>query len=209
MELKIGTGHRLRNFRFEIPASAEIQRVALYFSGGLNSLALLGLIIEELKSTGRGSMPLMAFTVAKKVSTANHAAELIKTVSERSGLEIQHLNDIENNEPAYSFGRIGRVPLIKIWEKYHRDTLIYAGMSVMAPDDIRPFKQKLRVEYPTESRYFLMPFRDLIKPEVVEILHCLGYQDLIGLTHSCTAQSPGACGKCYSCMDRQWGLSGH
>jgi len=181
--------------------------VAVYFSGGLNSLALLGLIIEELKNTGRSDMPLVAFTVAKKISTAEYAEELIKIISERSGLEIQHLNDIENNEPAYSFGRLGRVPLIKLWDQYHNDTVIYAGMSVMAPDNIRPFEQKLRVQYPPESRYFLMPFYDLIKPEVVELLHHLGYEDLIDLTHSCTTQSAGACGQCYSCMDRRWGLS--
>lgn len=204
MELKIGTGHRSRDLRFEIP---ETQRVAVYFSGGLNSLALLGLIINELKNTGRNNMPVMAFTVAKKVSTAGPAADLTKIISERSGLEIQHLNDIENNEPAYSFGRIGRVPLIKLWDQYHSDTLIYAGMSTMAPDDIRPFKQKLKVQYPTESRYFLMPFLDLIKPEIVEILHHLGYQDLISRAHSCTVQSKGACGECYSCQDRHWGLS--
>ena len=77
----------------------------------------------------------------------------------------------------------------------------------MAPDDIRPFSQKLNVVYRDEPYIYRSPFLSLHKPQILDIYYKLGCENIIQYTHSCTVQAVGSCNNCYSCKEREWGFT--
>ena len=78
----------------------------------------------------------------------------------------------------------------------------------MAPDDIRPFSQRLTVDYVNTKTFnkVTSPFLFLHKPHIVDLIYQLGCEDVISLTQSCSAQPIGNCGTCYACAERKWGF---
>lgn len=193
-------------FEFNIPWQDNIQRVALYFSGGLDSLALLALLAHEIAQSQRPNTPIMALTVTKHDGATDHAERLITAITQSRGLNLLHYNDIVNTPWGLESGRIGIRVFKQVKESLGPDTLIYAGINRMAPDHLRPFSQRLNIEYPDSSPNFLAPFLQLHKPQMVNLLYQLNYSEFIPLTHSCTVQAQGECGQCYSCQERRWGL---
>ena len=89
-----------------------------------------------------------------------------------------------------------------------RSMTIYMGINRMAPDDIRPFEQRLKINYGnvTHGYMYIAPFLFLHKPQILDIYYKLECEDLIPYTHSCTTLKIGACGECYSCAERKWGF---
>jgi 7-cyano-7-deazaguanine synthase in queuosine biosynthesis len=84
----------------------------------------------------------------------------------------------------------------------------YMGINRMAPDEIRPFPQKLIIDYGWTpiGKVFSAPFLFLHKPQILDIIYQLGCEDLIPYTRSCNVQSDDPCGECYSCAERKWGF---
>jgi 7-cyano-7-deazaguanine synthase in queuosine biosynthesis len=82
------------------------------------------------------------------------------------------------------------------------------GINKMAPDDIRPFKQTLKIEYGNSkyNSYYSSPFLFLHKPQIIDILYKLNCEDLIPYTQSCNTLQVGKCGECYACAERKWGF---
>lgn len=207
MKFTLGSGDLHRDFEFTINWRPHHRRVAVYFSGGLDSAALLMLVLAELERTGRHDVPVLALTVEKKDGAQDWAAGLFQRIRTKTTQPLQHINGIANDEPAISQGRVGLASLQAVWRDYAADTIIYAGINQQAPDDVRPFEQSLQIQYPRHHAYFQSPFYDLHKPQIVDLLIQLGHEDLIEHTHSCTVQAQGECGSCYSCMERAWGLT--
>lgn len=212
MDLVLGKGKLAVPFNFSIPSHTsdgnEVKRIGIYSSGGHDSGAMLCLALSELRATGQlGKIPVLAFTIVKDEGSTYYSQRVINKVSEHFGVHIEHFNNLDNNEPAFSVGRIGMVPVKAIWEKYHSDTAIYMSINRMAPDEIRPFKQTLKAIYIDEPILYRSPFLNLHKPQITDIYYQLGCEDIIQYTHSCTVKALGQCNECYSCKEREWGLS--
>jgi hypothetical protein len=212
MNLLLGPENLSTLFNFSIPTVTtkgnKVERVGVYSSGGHDSGAMLCLVMAELEATGRlGSIPVTAFTIVKGEGSTYYSQRVIDKVSEHFGVPIAHVNNLENNEPAYSMGRIGMVPIREIWNKNHHDMIIYMSVNRMAPDNIRPFTQTLKIMYPEKPLNYIPPFLNLHKPQITDIYYKLGCEDIIPYTHSCTVQAIGRCNECYSCKEREWGFS--
>lgn len=211
MDLILGL-HKLEvPFSFSIPThnrlGNEIKRVGLYTSGGLDSTALLCLIMSELKATNRlDTISVVAFTIIKGEGSTYYAARVVEQVSKHFGVKIEHQNNLGNNEPAFSAGRIGIVPIKMAYEANKYDMDIYQANNRMAPDNIRPFYQTLKIFYEDEQVLYKAPFLNLHKPQIMDLYYKLGCEDIIPYTHSCTVQAVGKCNTCYSCKEREWGF---
>jgi len=184
-----------------------ILNLGVYLSGGIDSAALLCLILEERKLR-RLDIPVTAFTINKRDGPAYHAVNVLNKIREHFNIEIEHINDIPNDLDADKKGNIG----LKCMEYIHGlkpHMLLYMGINRMAPDDIRPFRQQLLIDYGIEqvTRYYRAPFLFLHKPQILDILYKLNCEDIIPYTHSCTVLKDGKCGECYSCKEREWGFT--
>jgi hypothetical protein len=85
--------------------------------------------------------------------------------------------------------------------------LMYLSGNNMPPPDIRKFIHgSLGFEYPIHPLYQL-PFLDLLKPQMIDILYKLKSEFVIPYAHSCSRQLVGRCNLCYSCEERAWGFA--
>ena len=184
-----------------------INKVGVYASGGLDSTALLCLILSELQNINRHDIPVICFTIKKSDGPTYYATRLIKKVEEQFGVSLQHVNNITNDYLPDQKGNIGSGP-IKFIKQYVPNMVVYMGINRTAPDDVRPFSERLEINYglSIHTPSYSAPFLFMHKPQILDILYQLGCDDLIPYTHSCTVQEIGACGKCYSCLERQWGF---
>lgn len=201
MILDIGPENLITRFEFNIP---DVEKVGIFFSGGLDSLALLSLIIIELKSK-KSNIPCIAFTVEKPTMEPIYADRLLKLVINHFKFNIDHINYIPNQEPYTSLGRIYPFFSFSIYQQYNQKILLYSASNNMPPEDIKKFNGGLGFIY-KEQEYIKMPFINLYKPQIIDILYKLDIDYLIPYTHSCAKIPVGRCNQCYSCEERKWGF---
>lgn len=217
MKLVIGHASLRTDFDFEIlrkngPFTSvegrygSINKVGVYLSGGLDSMALTCLILTELRNIGKlGTIPVTCFTVAKSDGPTLYATRLIPQIENHFSITLRHVNDIPNDPIPDLTGNLGGYP-IKFIKEYDPNMVVYMGNNRMAADDIRPFSQRLIIDYGHRkiTPVYSSPFLFLHKPQILDIIYQLGCEDLIPYTHSCTVLPVGACGQCYSCAERKW-----
>ena len=187
----------------------KIDKIGLFLSGGLDSAVLLCLILTELKNINKlNEIPVVCFTVKKENIPTYHASNILNYAQQKFNVNITHVNDILNDDEADKLGILSN-DAIKFVKEYSSNMIIYLGQNKMAPDDIRPFNQSLNVDYgnvKTKGK-FSSPFLFLHKPHIVDLVYQLGCEEIIQFTQTCSVQSTGSCGKCYSCEERKWGFS--
>ena len=217
MRIKLGIDKLQTDFTFEVfcrvgpyvtvnGALGHINKIGVYLSGGIDSTALLCLLLTELIDTDMlGKVQIICFTVEKDSESTYYAGRLLQKVKDHFNVSIIHVTDIPNDN---STGNIG-ASTIRFIKAYASNMVTYMGSNRMAPDDVRPFAQQLNIDYGYEVNTpdFSSPFLFLHKPQILDILYQLGCDDLIQYTHSCAMQKIGACGQCYACAERKWGFS--
>lgn len=193
-----------KEFLFSVP---DVPRIGVIFSGGLDSLTLMSLILQELKNQSRlNSTTVKAYTFKKFDDAPRYAARLIDLISSRFSVQIEHENFMDND--GYHQGRVGSQSYNALYSRREVD-VIYWGFNNTAPDNVRPFPQKLKINYGTEKQwennsYVKAPFLTLYKPQIFDILLQLGFQDIVPYTHSCCVLASENCNECYSCVERKW-----
>jgi hypothetical protein len=212
MKLILGPQDLSTELDFTIPTiiwkNNQVTQVGVFVSGGHDSAALLCLILSELKATGRlETVAVTAFTVIKDEGSTYYSQRIVKKVSEHFGVPIRHINNVPNSKSAYKAGRIGVHPIRQICIDNFQNTILYMAVNRMAPDNIRPFPQRLNVFYRDEAYIYKSPFLLLHKPQILDIYYKLGCESIIQYTHSCTVQAVGSCNNCYSCKEREWGFT--
>lgn len=211
MHLILGPAGLTSEINFTIPKTTlqnnEVKRVGVFVSGGLDSSALLCLVLAELKNTNKlNDILVTVFTIVKGEGSTYYAHRIVDAIAKHFGVTLIHVNNVLNDEDSMLAGRAGSEAILRVWEEYHHDMILYMGVNNMAPDDIRPFDQKLKIVY-QEAKAYRSPFISLHKPQILDIYYKLGCEDIIKYTHSCTAQAVGSCNECYSCKEREWGFT--
>jgi hypothetical protein len=187
----------------------KIEKIGLFLSGGLDSAALLCLILTELKNINKlNEIPVVCFTVKKENIPTYHATNILSYAQYKFNTSITHVNDIPNDLISDKLGVLSK-DAIKFVSNYASNMVVYLGQNKMAPDNIRPFSQRLNVDYGNNktSGKFSSPFLFLHKPQIVDLIYQLGCEEIIQFTQTCSAQSVGSCGECYSCEERKWGFN--
>lgn len=186
----------------------KIDKIGLFLSGGLDSAALLCLILTELKNINKlNELPVVCFTVAKENIPTHHATDVLNYAQTKFNVSLTHINDIPNTPQADKIGILGSTTM-KFAREYSSNMIIYLGQNKMAPSDIRPFSQQLNVDYGNKKTLnkITSPFLFLHKPQIVDLMYQLGCEEVIPLTKSCSAQPIDNCGICYACAERKWGF---
>jgi hypothetical protein len=184
----------------------KIDTIGILLSGGLDSAALLCLILTELKNTNMlNEIPVVCFTVAKENIPTHYATNVLNYAQNKFNVNITHINDIPNTDSADKLGILSGKAM-NVVSNYSTNILIFLGQNKMAPNDIRPFSQKLNVDYGNNITVgkFTSPFLFLHKPQIVDLIYQLSCEEIIPLAKSCSSQIIGNCGICYACAERKW-----
>jgi 7-cyano-7-deazaguanine synthase in queuosine biosynthesis len=201
MKLILGPNHLQREFVFTIP---PVDKIGIFMSGGLDSSAMVSLILQELIETDRlKTVPITAFTVEKPTGEPLYASRILNKFEEHFQVNITHVNNISNTKEAAQQGRMDHNVVIETCNTF--DSLVYLSGNNMPTADIKIFKGELGFTYKQTSLY-QQPFLNLLKPQMIDILYKLGTDFIIPYTHSCSTQLIGKCTGCYSCEERKWGF---
>ena len=196
------------NLSTTLDFTVDYPKVGVYMSGGLDSTALLCLIISELLLVNKlYDTPIICFTVDKNDNSASNAALVIDKVKEHFNCEITHVKNVENDKDAKIKGYLGYIAMQAV-KNYSTNMKIYMGINRMAPPELKTFKHPLKIDYGTSitTTMYTAPFLFLHKPHIIDILYKLGCEDIIPYTRSCTQVDVGTCGECYACEERIWGF---
>ena len=201
MKLKIGPFNLEHELTFIIPPT---DKIGIFMSGGLDSAALLSLIITELIETNRlDAVSITAFTIEKPTGEPEYADRILKKIENHFETTISHVNNIPNTAAAIQQGRMDHGVVTQTCEMF--DGIMYLSGNNMPSADIKVFNGSLGFTYKPSSLYH-QPFLNLIKPQLIDILYKLKMDFIIPYTHSCSTQMIGKCNTCYSCEERKWGF---
>lgn len=212
MKLTLGPSELQTEFIFDIleilkEAGRPIDSIGLYFSGGIDSTALLLLIIAELKNIEKiNSIPVHCFSVVKKDYATTITPKILSIIQNRFQVYINHINFIENYDNKKESIHIQT--LLRNFVS-HRNTFHFVAINRMPSDSLVKFKNKLNVDYGYNKNkvFYYSPFLFLHKPQILDIFYKLNCEDLIPYTYSCTMNEITPCQNCYACEERAWGFT--
>jgi 7-cyano-7-deazaguanine synthase in queuosine biosynthesis len=211
MQLVLGPSELQTEFTFDIQdllkaETRPIDSIGLYFSGGIDSTALLILLITELTNIGKiNSIPINCYSVVKQDYATSITPKILTTIQTKFEVNIKHVNGIEN----YNNNKenIHLKTFLDNFLKY-RNTLYLVANNRMPPETLVEFKNKLKVDYGHKKNrvVYYSPFLFLHKPQILDIFYKLNCEDLIPYTYSCTMNEITPCQNCYACEERAWGF---
>ena len=205
MHLSLGHAPFNYEFNFTIP---DVENVGLFLSGGLDSSALLCLIIVELHQTGRKDLPIHVWTCNKPPDPIN-GARMVKVISEEYNKKIIYHENYDVPEEYKAMGIIDVRAVKDAYDKFDSIQMYMAGNNSWEKTQWAEYidldDQKLPWNYP-EHPHITYPFLNLLKMHTIEIYYKLGKEHLMAYTHSCSRQEAPACGECYSCKEAATGF---
>ena len=153
MILELGPVQLKTTFSFDIDecikeSKRSIDSIGVYLSAGIDSTALLVLILTELKNTNRlDSMSLTCYTIDKQDYAVDNAPKILDIVKNKFHVNITHQNNIPNNNSE-------NITFKTSSDLYKRNqkSIFFAGINRMPSNDIAKFKYKLKVDYGTSKK---------------------------------------------------------
>lgn len=189
----------------------KVDRIGLYLSGGLDSAALLCMILTELKSINRLDTPITCFTVNKTDCFNQYSKDVLREVQKHFEIDhIEHVifdNDQITSEWLNPRNEIGP-KAIRYVADYHKNMAVYMACNRMAPEQYIKYTTPMLTNhgYKINGANYCSPFLFLHKPQMLDIFFKLNVEHIIPYCHSCVLQEVGKCGICYSCEERHWGF---
>lgn len=196
------------NIKLTAGRIGHFDKIGLCFSGGLDSTALLCLILSELKRIDLlDVIPVTCFTVLKNDGVTYYADRILRKVEERFECDIEHINNIENPfvnilPSLFNDGVMLNIVNMK------KNMIFYTALN-LPPVTLVSFNHSSPAAFDenfSKKHHIVAPFRNMHKPQILDILYKLNCEDLIQFTHSCVMQPTGKCDNCFSCEERSWGF---
>lgn len=215
IELKLGPQDLSCDFTFDVMNHRGFlktpgDKIGLFFSGGLDSTALLYLILSDLKQQDLlGKIPVYCFNVVKRISTKKYCIDLVDKLERHFGCKIKHVLDIPNDCDQYMMNNLGPTAAREV-KFYDKNMIIYAAINRAPDNEINPYfgKNLPKIDYGKleVTPAYIAPFLYLHKPQIADIFYKMNCEWLIPYTHSCWNLEEGRCGECFACRERAWGF---
>lgn len=178
----------IRLINVEIPGA---EKIAVTFSGGIDSTLLLYMLIKDKEEKGLNT-EIHCFT-ATQCGTKIHSRRVLE-LPEFNGKIIHH-TDVENpiNE---SVKPVINGLLLDGWE-------VFGASNAVPLEQIGGRYPPRPVKNPTNNLLHL-PFLFLFKYHIVDSYFKLGISHILETTHTCTELEYGACNECFACKEKEW-----
>jgi hypothetical protein len=172
-------------------------------SGGIDSAVMLYLIIKAFKEANI-ELNLKIFVIEKSDGSYMYVEDIINWINERCGVSLPSAIAVGDGTIVNSM--INRSALKDIFENKFKDiNYVFIGLNQNPP---APFK--MPGNYPPRPHNMPlpnrspMPFLNLYKTHIIDLVFEHELEELFDLTHSCTEQRIGRCNFCFQCNERIW-----
>ena len=188
----------LSPINFELPLDGT---VGVMLSGGLDSAVLLSLISKEI-SEKKLPINVQVFTVPKFDGSINQVDSIISYISKKFNVKI--LPKIVVGDPTLYHRSQNESGIREVLTTYKSIKQLFLGINQNPP-----LKFKVSGTYPdrvasSDHPNIKIPFVNLYKTHIVDLIYQFSLEELLNITHTCTEQQEGRCGKCFQCSERQW-----
>lgn len=170
----------------------------ILLSGGIDSAILLYLLIKA-----NSTINLQPFTIPKHDGAALYANPIIEHFNKKFNLTIPKTILVGNPNV---FHRIQSTIAIKEIFKNHSIDYLFNGLNKNPPILNTLPGAPIRTTKSPSTR-LVLPFVDLYKDAILQIMYDNQQEDLIDITHTCTEQQYGRCGICWQCTERKWAFA--
>lgn len=170
----------------------------ILLSGGIDSAILMYLLIKS-----NPKIKLQSFTIPKTDGAANYADPVIDHFNKKFDLELPKTILVGN--PRVNHRVQSTTAVRTIFFKYPVDHL-FIGIN-RNPDELNDLPGAPRRDTKSMHPKISFPFVDMTKDQILTIMVNEGQADLINITHSCTEQPVGRCGRCWQCGERVWAFN--
>lgn len=173
----------------------DTDKVAVTFSGGMDSTLLLYMLLKDKEARGLNT-EIHCFT-ATQCGTKIHSQKVL-SLPEFAGKVIHHL-DVDN--PIQESVR----PVI--------EGLLTDGWIVYGASNATPLEQ-IGGRYPPrpvknpDNANMRLPFLFLYKYHILSAYYELGIDEtVLPVTHTCTELEYGECNECFACREKYWAFT--
>jgi hypothetical protein len=178
-----------------LPNLRASRRVALLASGGFDSTMLLSATLEICRRH-EIERAWLIITVPRHDASWDHAGRVCEWASKRWNTLLPMVRlgdpDLHHSQQVASGCRLAaEMGLADLY--LLGDTAVPIELSDQAPVRVR-----------ANDPRWMQPWFDLTKDHVVMLMRELGLQEVMELTHTCTASTSIRCGKCWQCRERAW-----
>lgn len=174
------------------------KKFGIMLSGGIDSAILLYTILKS-----DSSISIQPFTIPKIDGSIAFVNPLITYFNKIFNISIPET--IEVGDPSVHHRLQSRTAVKDVFENYNID-LLFIALNQNPPDLINEPGAPNRSKGPDNPK-ILMPFSDMHKDQILQIMYDYNQEYLAEITHSCTEQKIGRCNICWQCKERQWAFS--
>lgn len=167
-------------------------------SGGLDSAVLLALMILENKNIN-----IQPFTIPKVDGAVLYADPVVDYINLKFGTSIS--KTIKVGDPTVHHRQQSKTAVKEIFEKHHVDQLFIAINK--NPEELNNLPGAPQRDTKSNDPKIVFPFASMLKTEILLLALENDLSELFKITHSCTEQQIGRCGKCWQCTERSWSFS--
>lgn len=173
-------------------------KYGIMLSGGLDSTVLLYLMLERCPTAS-----IQPFYIAKHDGSFAYIDGIIEYINMLFNIRMP--TPIKVGSPDIPHSQINQVGIRHVLYKYPEIEKLYIGINQNPPQPWGDPKWQFP-NRPTSnnSPRLEMPFLQLYKTHIVDLVDQFKIQALADLTHTCTEQVTGRCLKCFQCNERMW-----
>lgn len=181
------------------------KKYGIMLSGGLDSAILLYIILKEAKEKNI-KLEIQPFSIPKYDGSYLFVEGILEYLKNIFKIDIP--NTILVGDPNAHHTQQSKTAVLEIFQKYSEIDFIYFATNQNPTKDF-DYSLYPAGSFPnrvTKSEHLkvIMPFIDMYKDQILKILFDHNQVELLNLTHSCTEQKTGRCGRCFQCNERAW-----
>jgi hypothetical protein len=170
----------------------------IMLSGGLDSAVLLYLLISQ-----NNQIKIQPFTIDKVDGSMMYVNSIIGHFNKKFNLSIPHT--IKVGDPTLHHRLQSKSAVKDIFKNYNIDILFNAINQ--NPKELSNLPGAPLRDTKSDNPKIVFPFVNLLKTDILKIMFDNDQGDIAEITHSCTEQKVGRCGKCWQCTERSWAFS--
>jgi hypothetical protein len=173
-------------------------KIAVFISGGLDS-AILYYLLLKANLAQNNIHQITPFTVNRTEGSRYFARPVIAHVHSQFNIPYQEPLIVGDPSLPGDFQILSGATSALYMGFEH----IYGGVISQLPEHIIGYTP---IDIPEDERYKL-PFRDLNKGHIIDLILQHGQEPLFYITHSCSILEIGKCNTCNGCNERNWGFA--
>ena len=174
------------------------QKYGIMLSGGLDSAILLYTILKN-----NASISIQPFTIPKVDGSIEFVNPLIQYFNETFYTDIP--KTIQVGDPSVHHRLQSKTAVTDIFRN-HKIDLLFIALN-QNPPELTNIPGAPNRSTKSDNPKILMPFVNMHKDEILQIMYDFDQAYLAEITHSCTEQQIGRCSCCWQCTERAWAFS--